>query len=578
MLGGLKIERPKTKAGFTLSLGNGTKIELKPKAETNPVIVTKSGQEIKTPEPAKPAEAPKPAPKKEEPKPAPKKEEPKPAPKKEEPKPAPKKEEPKPAPKKEEPKPAPKKEEPKPAPKKEEPKPAPKKEEPKPEEEEEEEEKYEGEILDETAKKHINIVFIGHVDAGKSTLCGHVLYQAGVVDQRTIEQYQAESAKEGRGSWYFSWVMDLSKEERAKGKTEEVGVARFETDVHKYTILDAPGHRSYVPQMIGGAVQADVAVLVISARAGEFEAGFEKGGQTSEHLLIAKTAGVRYVIIVVNKMDDKTVNWSQQRFDHIVKTFTPFITRDIGFKPDQFCFIPIAALSGFNIKQKSGECPWFQGKTLFETLDSIPLPLRNETDAFRLPVIDRYKTKSVIASGKLEKGIIREGDQIIVMPSGKTGAIQSIFVDENKIRRAVPGDNIRVALSGIDLADITSGSVICPINKPCDVATRVIGRVRITPSGPELLTAGYEAMCHIHTDTVPVIFDKLRELYIPGRKEPEKNPRFVRNGQTAMIILKFDHPICVEKFRDFPQLGRFIIRKEGFTTAIGIIEQLPKAK
>ena len=559
MSGGLKIERPKAKAGFTLSLGNGTKIELKPKVEAKPVILTKSGQEIKTPEPAKPAEAPKPAPKKEEPKPAPK--------------PEPKKEEPKPAPKKEEPKPAPK-----PAPKKEEPKPAPKKEEEIVEEEEDEEEKYEGEILDETAKKHINIVFIGHVDAGKSTLCGHVLYQAGIVDQRTIEQYQAESAKEGRGSWYFSWVMDLSKEERAKGKTEEVGVAHFETDVHKYTILDAPGHRSYVPQMIGGAVQADVAVLVISARTGEFEAGFEKGGQTSEHLLIAKTAGVRYVIIVVNKMDDKTVNWSKERFDHIVKTFTPFITRDIGFKPDQFCFIPIAALSGYNIKSRANECPWFNGKTLFETLDSIPLPVRNEKDAFRLPVIDRYKTKSVIASGKLEKGIIKEGDQIIVMPSGKTGSIHSIFVDENKIRRAVPGDNIRVALTGIDLADISSGSVICPINNPCDVASRVIGRVRITPSGPELVTAGYEAMCHIHTETVPVIFDKLRELYIPGRKEPEKNPRFVRNGQTAMIILKFEHPICVEKFREFPQLGRFIIRKEGFTTAIGIIEQLPKSK
>ena len=545
----IKIDRAKPKSGgFTLSLGNGTKIEIKGKNQQKEELKIEPKVE-----------------KKEEPKPEePKKEEPKPAPE-------PPKEEPKPEPKKEEPKPEPKKEEPKPEPKKEQPKAEPKKEE---EDFEEEEEQYQ-EILNETKKKHINIVFIGHVDAGKSTLCGHILYQAGVVDQRTIEQYQAESAKEGRGSWYFSWVMDLSKEERAKGKTEEVGVAHFETDTHKYTILDAPGHRSYVPQMIGGAVQADVAVLVISARAGEFEAGFEKGGQTSEHLLIAKTAGVRYVIVVVNKMDDKTVNWSQQRFDQIVQKFTPFIRKEIGFKEEQFCFIPIAALTGFNIKERSTECPWFTGKTLFETLDSVPLPPRNEKDAFRLPVIDRYKTKSVIASGKLEKGIIKEGDPIVVMPSGKQGTIQSIFVDENKIRRAVPGDNIRVALQGIDLVDIGSGSVICPVGNVCDVAQKVIAKVRITPSGPELVTAGYEAVCHIHTETVPVSFDRLRELFIPGRKEPEKNPRFVRNGQTANIILKFDHPICVEKFRDFPQLGRFIIRKEGFTVAIGVVEHLP---
>ncbi|OHT00250.1 eukaryotic release factor 3 GTPase subunit [Tritrichomonas foetus] len=542
----LKIERPKAKTGgLQINLSTGKTLNIQKPAKLDIKIGNQANTQPPPPAEQPPAEKPK-----EEPKPV---EQPK-----EEPKPKEEKPKEHSKPKEEKVKP---KEELKPA---------------EDDDYDEEEEEFKGEVLDESRKKTINLVFIGHVDAGKSTLCGHLLFEAGIVDQRTIEKYQKEAQAKGRQSWYFSWVMDLADTERAKGKTEEVGVAHFETEAHKYTVLDAPGHRSYVPQMIGGAVQADVAVLVISARTGEFESGFEKGGQTSEHLLIAKTAGVRYVICVINKMDDPTVNWSKERYDQIREKFNPFITREIGFKPDQFIYIPIAALGGGNLKEKAtADAPWYTGPTLFEALDQVPMPPRNDTDAFRLPVIDRYKTKHLYAMGKIEKGVIHEGQNIIVMPSGAKGTVAGIFDDETKIRTGVPGDNIRVHLAGIDLADISSGSVVCLENNPCSFAEKAIVKLRFTPSAPNFITSGFVSMCHIHTEIVQVTFDRL--IAVTGPK-PEKNPKFVRAGQMVQCILKFDKPICIETFANFPQLGRFIIRHEGFTIAVGVVEKLPKGK
>ena len=543
----IKIERNQPRSGgLSIQLQNGSKIEFK-KPEPKKLEINLN----------------KPEEKKEEPKPE-VKEQPKPAPKPEP------KEQHKPAPKPEV------KEQPKPAPKKEQPAPKPKKEESKPQEDdfEEEEEEFTGEILDESRKKHINLVFIGHVDAGKSTLCGHILVEAGIVDQRTIERYQKEAAEKGRSSWYFSWVMDLSDTERDKGITEEVGVARFETESHKYAILDAPGHRTFVPEMIGGAVQADVAVLVVSARTGEFEAGFNRGGQTSEHLLIAKTAGVRYVIIVINKMDDPTVQWSHDRYNLITQKLDAFIASEIQFKKDQYTYIPIAALGGGNVKERY-DCGWYSGPTLFEALDAVPLPPRNEKDAFRLPVIDRYKNKSVYASGKIEKGIIREKQPVIIMPSGARATVNSILHDEDKIRLAAPGDNIILQLQGVDIGDVAVGSVVCPLKAPCDVAAKAIVKLKLTPSAPQFIAPGFLAMCHIHTEIVEVTFERLMEVLAP---KPDKSPKFVHAGQMVRCILKFARPICIETFKDFPQLGRFIIRYEGFSIAVGVVERLPKAK
>jgi peptide chain release factor subunit 3 len=211
-------------------------------------------------------------------------------------------------------------------------------------------------------KEHLNIVFIGHVDAGKSTMGGNLLCITGTVDKRTMEKLEREAKEAGRESWYLSWALDSTPQERAKGKTVEVGRAYFETDQRRYTILDAPGHKTFVPSMISGAAQADVAILVISARKGEFETGFERGGQTREHIMLVKTAGVTKLVVAINKMDDVTVNWDKARYDEIKDRLTPFI-KAAGFNPKtDVTFIPVSAYTGLNLKDRLAKsvCPWFE--------------------------------------------------------------------------------------------------------------------------------------------------------------------------------------------------------------------------
>lgn len=213
-----------------------------------------------------------------------------------------------------------------------------------------------------SVKEHLNIVFIGHVDAGKSTMGGNLLFLTGMVDKRTMEKYEREAKEAGRDSWYLSWALDSTPQERAKGKTVEVGRAYFETSSRRYTILDAPGHKTYVPSMISGAAQADVAILVISARKGEFETGFEKGGQTREHIMLVKTAGVSKVIVVINKMDESTVEWSKERYEEIKDKLTPFI-KAAGFNvKTDVSFIPVSAYTGLNLKDRipKGVAPWWK--------------------------------------------------------------------------------------------------------------------------------------------------------------------------------------------------------------------------
>ncbi|KAJ1834899.1 translation termination factor GTPase eRF3, partial [Coemansia sp. RSA 2708] len=217
-------------------------------------------------------------------------------------------------------------------------------------------------LLDEHFKEHMNVIFIGHVDAGKSTLGGNILYLTDMVDKRTMEKYEREAKEAGRESWYLSWALDTNQEERAKGKTVECGRAFFETSKRRYTILDAPGHKNYVPSMVGGAAQADVAVLVISARKGEFETGFERGGQTREHAVLVKTAGVRTLIVAINKMDDPTVGWDKSRYDEVIAKLTPFLKKT-GYNPKtDVIFIPLSGFTGAGVKDRVGNaCSWYQG-------------------------------------------------------------------------------------------------------------------------------------------------------------------------------------------------------------------------
>lgn len=275
----------------------------------------------------------------------------------------------------------------------------------------------EGLVQVDTTREPISMVFIGHVDAGKSTICGNLMYMMGVVDARTIEKYKAEAKEKGRDSWWLAYVMDVSDEEKAKGKTVEVGRAQFDTASKKYTIFDAPGHKNYVPNMIMGAALADVGGLVISARKGEFEAGFEKEGQTREHAQLAKSLGVQKLVIIVNKMDD--CKWSKSRYDEIQAGLNPFL-RATGYNEDDIIYVPIAGLTGQNIDEKVDEkvCNWYKGDNLLKILDEVKIEKRFPEGNLRIPVLDKMKDKDLIVHGKVENGTIKLGDKLAVMPSG----------------------------------------------------------------------------------------------------------------------------------------------------------------
>ncbi|WZZ80487.1 hypothetical protein YC2023_101059 [Brassica napus] len=340
-------------------------------------------------------------------------------------------------------------------------------------------------------KRHLNAVFIGHVDAGKSTIGGQILFLSGQVDDRQIQKYDEKEAKdESRESWYMAYIMDTNEEERAKGKTVEVGRAHFETESTRFTLLDAPGHKSYVPNMISGASQADIGVLVISARKGEFETGFEKGGQTREHVQLAKTLGVSKLVVVVNKMDDPTVNWSKERYDEIEQKMVPFLKSSSYNTKKDVIFLPISGLiMGVNMDKRMDRnvCPWYSGPSFFEVLDSIEVPPR-DNGPFRMPIIDKFKDMGTIVMGKVESGSIKEGDSLIIMPNKEPVKVVAIYCDEDKVKHAGPGENLRVRITGIEDEDILSGFVISSTVKPVPAVTEFVAQLQIIGLPEKLVT------------------------------------------------------------------------------------------
>ncbi|CAK0783525.1 hypothetical protein CVIRNUC_006724 [Coccomyxa viridis] len=434
-------------------------------------------------------------------------------------------------------------------------------------------------------REHLNIVFIGHVDAGKSTTGGQILYLTGGVDERTIQKYEREAKEKNRESWYMAYIMDTNEEERAKGKTVEVGRALFTTDKKRYTILDAPGHKNYVPNMISGASQADVGVLVVSARKAEFEAGFERGGQTREHAQLAKTLGVAKLIVAVNKMDDPSIinadgTWSKERYDEIVSKLTPFL-RSCGYNPKKdIIFLPMSGLLGQNIKDPAptSACPWYKGGTLFQVLDDVePLP-RDPLAPFRMSVIDRFKDMGTIAMGKSEAGLVRKNDRLYVMPNKVPVSVVTIYRDEEESAAARGGENLRLRLSGIDEEDIQPGFVICSRNCPVPCVTYFDAQLQILDllEHKAIFTAGYKAILHLHSLVEECEITRLLAQVNVKTKE-KKKVKFVKSGTVVIVRIEVEKQICAELFDQVPQLGRFTLRDEGRTIAIGKIIKLPKS-
>ncbi|KAL7580804.1 hypothetical protein ACA910_001081 [Epithemia clementina (nom. ined.)] len=440
-------------------------------------------------------------------------------------------------------------------------------------------------------REHLNLVFIGHVDAGKSTLSGNILYLTDNVDKRTIERYEKEAKERNRESWFLAFIMDTNEEERAKGKTVEVGKAHFETAVKRYTILDAPGHKNYVPNMIQGASQADIGILVISARKGEFEAGFDRGGQSREHAMLAKTLGVSYLVVVVNKMDEPTVQWKKERFDDIVTKIRPFLKK-CGFTiKKEVKFIPISGLSGANVKTEvsESECSWWKTMyttgenntdqpTLLSLLDSLHLKERDAAGPLRIPILDRYADRGTIAMGKVESGTIRPGAKVIVMPSRKQYKVDEVYANEDQVSSARPGENVLIKLNGAKIEELRRGFVICS-NPPCRAVDKVICHIAIAdmPDNTKVMTAGFQCMFHAHTAEEECTVDKIFET-TNARGQVVKGARFASVGMRAVVMLALGQTVPLETFDHMPFLGRFTLRTEGKTVAIGKVQKLPPKK
>lgn len=440
-------------------------------------------------------------------------------------------------------------------------------------------------------REHINLVFIGHVDAGKSTLSGNILYLTDNVDKRTIERYEREAKERNRESWFLAFIMDTNEEERAKGKTVEVGRAEFETEKKRYTILDAPGHKNYVPNMIMGASQADIAVLVISARKGEFETGFDRGGQTREHAMLAKTLGVSYLVVVINKMDDPTVQWQKSRYDECVGKLRPFL-KSCGFViKKEVKFIPISGLTGANVIKRvdNAACPWWEKcvataenntryPTLVEMLDQLEIKGRDTSAALRIPVLDRYTDRGTIAMGKVESGAILPGMKVTIMPTRRQFKVDQVWANEEPVSLARPGENVLIKLSNCGTEDILKGFVICS-DPPCRSVDKLICQIGIMdmPDNCKILTNGFQAMFHAHTCEEECTIVKLFET-TSSLGQVNKNPRFANIGMKLICMIQLAQTVPVETFDEYPFLGRFTLRTEGKTIAIGKINKLPPKK
>ncbi|KAL0934176.1 eukaryotic peptide chain release factor gtp-binding subunit [Colletotrichum truncatum] len=429
-------------------------------------------------------------------------------------------------------------------------------------------------------KEHVNIIFIGHVDAGKSTLGGSILYATGMVDERTMDKYKREAKELGNPTWYLSWVMDLTKEERSKGKTVEVGRGFFETEKRRYSILDAPGHKTYVPNMIGGASQADVGILVISARKGEYETGFERGGQTREHAMLAKTQGVNKLIVAINKMDDPTVEWSHERYKECTTKLSQFL-KGTGYnlKTDVF-FLPVAAQQSMNIKERLPKevAPWWEGPSLLEFLDNMKALERKVNAPFMMAVAGKYRDLGTMVEGKIEAGVIKKGMSLTMMPNKQSVDVSAVYGEtEEETQVAQCGDQVRIRLRGIEEEDILPGFVLCSPKRLVHNVTTFEAQIRILEL-KSILTAGFNCVLHVHAAIEEVTFAALLHKLQKGTNRKSKlPPSHAKKGDSIiarMQVIGGAGSVCVERFEDYPQMGRFTLRDQGQTIAIGKITKL----
>ncbi len=419
-------------------------------------------------------------------------------------------------------------------------------------------------------KEHLNLIFIGHVDHGKSTSVGRILYETGALTEQQLRKLKDEAGKVGKATFEFAFTMDTLKEERERGVTIDLSHKEFQTQKYYFTIIDAPGHRDFVKNMITGASQADAAVLVCSAKEGV-------QAQTKEHAFLAKVLGISQLIVAVNKMD--AVNWDHIKYDE-TKMALSTLLKNIGYKVENVPFVPMSGFAGANIKNKSPDMPWYSGPTLLECFDKLTAPVKPTDKALRLPVQDVFTITGhgTVPVGRVETGILKLNEAVVFMPSGAKGEVKKIEMHHQELQQAVPGDNVGFNVKNVDKKDVKRGEVVGPVSNPPKVAAEFTAQI-VVLEHPTAIGKGYTPVFHLHTAQIACTIVEILEKKDPKTGATmQKNPDFIKSGDVAIVKIKPLKPVVVEKFQEFPPLGRFAIRDMGQTVAAGVVlDVVPKA-
>ena len=425
-----------------------------------------------------------------------------------------------------------------------------------------------GSQWEDKSKPHLNIVFVGHVDHGKSTTVGRLLLDSGHIEQHVIDGNEKLAAEMGKAGFGFAYVMDGLKEERERGITIDVAHKEFFTPNYYYTVIDAPGHRDFVKNMITGTSQADAAVLCVAADDGV-------NAQTKEHAFLARVLGVQQLIVNVNKMDISGVNYSQEKYDSVVTEVTALL-KMAGFNTDEVPFIPCAALAGDNVFNKSENMPWYNGMTLFEAIDKIQMPPKPTDRPLRLPIQDVYKISGIgtVPVGKIETGVLNVGKTVVFNPSQQSAEVKSIEMHHTNVEKAEPGDNVGFNVRGLAATDIRRGDVAGYTDTPPMFVRHdetFVGQIQLMDI-PKAIGSGYTPVFHAHTSQVAVRFVDLLE----NSKTKEANPPFLKTGDAALVRFMPTKPMAIEQMDAFPELARFAIRDMGKTVAAGVCMKVEK--